>query len=148
MTISFDLDDTLIPGTKTFETETRNVMQRLTGIEKIRKGTIELFKNLRSDGHDIYIYTTSLRSTVSVKLTFLSYGIPVDKVINQQCHDEQLKEHKRRCSKFPPAFGIDIHVDDSPGVEIEGNKFKFKTVLVGESDLNWTEKVIKSVGAG
>ena|SRR5688500_10113104 len=148
MTISFDLDDTLIPGRKTFETETRNVMQRLTGIGKIRKGTIELFKNLRSDGHSIYIYTTSLRSTVSVKITFLSYGIPVDKVINQQCHDEQLKEHKRRCSKFPPAFGIDIHVDDSPGVEIEGNKFKFKTVIIGESDLNWTEKVIKSVGAG
>ena len=148
MTISFDLDDTLIPGRKTFETETRNVMQRLMGIGKIRKGSIELFKNLRSDGHSIYIYTTSLRSTVSVKITFLCYGIPVDKVINQQCHDEQLKGHKRICSKFPPAFGIDIHVDDSPGVEIEGNKFKFKTVIVGESDLNWTEKVIKSVGAG
>ena len=69
-------------------------------------------------------------------------------MINQQCHDETLKEHKTRCSKFPPAFGIDIHVDDSPGVEMEANKFNFKTVIIGESDLNWTEKVLKSVGPG
>ena len=37
MIISFDLDDTLIPGTKTFETEDQNLIQKLTGIERIRK---------------------------------------------------------------------------------------------------------------
>ena len=77
MTISFDLDDTLIPGTKTFETEEQNSMQKLTGIERIRKGTIELFKELRSRGHKIYIYTTSFRPRLKAKLTFLSYGIPL-----------------------------------------------------------------------
>jgi FMN phosphatase YigB (HAD superfamily) len=112
MIISFDLDDTLIPGTKTFDTEDQNLIQKLTGIERIRKGTIELFKELRSRGHNIYIYTTSFRPTIKAKLMFLS-GIPVDRVINQPCHDRELKENKTRCSKFPPAFGIDVHVDDS-----------------------------------
>jgi hypothetical protein len=145
MTISFDLDDTLIPGTKAFETEDRNLIQKLTGIERIRKGTIELFKELRSRGHNIYIYTTSFRPTLKAKLTFLSYGIPVDRVINQQCHDRKLKENKTRCSKFPPAFGIDIHVDDSPGLKIEGDKFNFRTIIIEEKDLAWTDKILKTV---
>ncbi|MBO9699742.1 MAG: hypothetical protein J7604_05985 [Sporocytophaga sp.] len=84
MTISFDLDDTLIPGTKLFETEKRNIFQTLTGQEKIRLGTIALFKELRTRGHTICIYTTSLRSIAGIKLMFYSYGIPVDKIINQQ----------------------------------------------------------------
>ena len=143
MIISFDLDDTIIPGTKTFHTENQNLLQRLTGIEKIRKGTIGLFKQLRSRGHGIYIYTTSFRPTLKTKLTFMSYGIPVDRVINQQCHDRELKETKTRCSKFPPAFGIEIHVDDSLGVRMEGDKFKFKTIIIEENDLNWTEAILK-----
>jgi hypothetical protein len=145
MIISFDLDDTLIPGTKTFETEDQNLLQKLTGIEKIRKGTIELFKELRSRGHGIYIYTTSFRPTLKAKLTFLSYGIPVDKVINQQCHDRELKENRTRCSKFPPAFGIDIHVDDSQGLKIEGAKFNFRTIILDEKDPAWADKILRTV---
>lgn len=145
MIISFDLDDTLIPGTKTFETENQNLIQRLTGIERIRKGTIELFKELKSRGHNIYIYTTSFRPTLKTKLTFLSYGIPVDRVINQQCHDRELKENRTGCSKFPPAFGIDIHVDDSPGLKIEGEKFNFRTIIIDKNDLTWTVKILKAV---
>jgi hypothetical protein len=145
MIISFDLDDTLIPGTKMFATEEQNLIQKLIGIEGIRKGTIELFKELRSRRHSIYIYTTSFRSTFKTKLTFLSYGIPVDKVINQQFHDRELKESKRKCSKFPPAFGIDIHVDDSPGLSIEGERFNFKTIIIDEKDSTWTDKILRTV---
>jgi hypothetical protein len=145
MIISFDLDDTLIPGTKTFETEDQNLLQKLTGIEKIRKGTIQLFKELRTRGHGIYIYTTSFRPTLKAKLTFLSYGIPVDKVINQQCHDRELKENRTKCSKFPPAFGIDIHVDDSQGLKIEGAKFNFRTIILDEKDPAWADKILRTV---
>jgi hypothetical protein len=145
MTISFDLDDTLIPGTKIFETEERNLVQKLIGIERIRKGTIELFKELSVRGHKIYIYTTSFRPELKTKLTFLSYGIPVDRVINQQRHDKELKNNKARCSKFPPAFGIDIHVDDSPGLKMEGEKFKFRTIIIEENNLNWTQTILRVV---
>ena len=143
MTISFDLDDTLIPGTKRFETEKQNFLQRLIGLEKIRLGTIELFRELRTKGHSIYIYTTSFRSTLKIKLTFYSYGIPVDNAINQQKHDRELKENRTRTSKYPPAFNIDFHVDDSLGLRIEGQKFNFKTVIVDENDKNWGQTILK-----
>ena len=145
MTISFDLDDTLIPGTKRFETEKRTIVHRLFGLEKIRSGTIELFKELRTKGHRIYIYTTSFRSTTKIKLTFYSYGIPVDTAINQKRHDRQLRENKTRTSKFPPAFDIDVHVDDSPGLRIEGERFNFKTIIVDEYDKNWGQTILKEL---
>lgn len=68
MTISFDLDDTLIPGQKRFEPEKISLLRRIAGVEPIRKDTILLFKELRSRGHQIYIYTTSFRSLASIKL--------------------------------------------------------------------------------
>jgi hypothetical protein len=145
MTISFDLDDTLIPGTKTFPRENRNLFQKLTGIENIRKGTIHLFKELRSRDHNIYIYTTSFRPELKTKLMFLSYGIPVDRVINQRCHDRVLRENKTRYSKFPPAFGIDLHIDDSPGLQIEGAKHNFRTMIIDENDLTWGDRILESL---
>jgi len=145
MIISFDLDDTIIPGIKTFATEEHNFLQRIAGIEKIRLGTIKLFQELRLQGHSIYIYTTSFRPILKTKFTFYTYGIPVDKVINQKCHDEELKENKGRCSKFLPAFGIDLHVDDSPGLKIEGEKFNFKTIIIKEADKNWTQTILENL---
>lgn len=143
MIISFDLDDTLIPGSKVFETEERNIIQRIAGAERIRKGTIQLFKKLRDRGHKIYIYTTSFRPTLKIRITFLLYGLSVDRIINQQCHDKELNENKNRCSKFPPAFEIDIHIDDSPGLKIEGERFNFKTIIIEENEIDWESKILE-----
>jgi hypothetical protein len=145
MIISFDLDDTLIPGTKKFETEKQTILHRLLGLETIRFGTIDLFKELRNKGHRIYIYTTSFRSTTKIRLMFFFYGIPIDTAINQQRHDKRLGENRRRTSKFPPAFGIDVHIDDSPGVRIEGERFNFKTVIIDEHDTHWEQTILKGL---
>jgi hypothetical protein len=106
---------------------------------------ISLFKILRADGHRIYIYTTSFRSIIKIKLTFYLYGIPVDKVINQRIHNKELRELKTRTSKYPPAFGIDIHIDDLPGVKIEGEKYKFNTVIIDENEINWRNKILNNI---
>lgn len=145
MIISFDLDDTLIPGTKRFHTEKQTIIQRILGVEEIRLGTIELFKTLRGKGYRIYIYTTSFRSATKIKFTFYTYGISVDVAINQQRHDKEMREHKATTSKYPPAFHIDVHVDDSPGLRIEGERSNFRTIIVDENDQNWGQKVLQSL---
>ena len=141
MKISFDLDDTIIPGTKTFETEPQRFIHRLLGIEKIRKGTIELFRTLKDENHNIGIYTTSFRSFIKIKLTFLLYGCAVDFIINQQKHTQAMRKNQKQASKYPPIFGIDIHVDDSLGVAMEGNEYNFQTIIVGENQENWTDYI-------
>ncbi len=144
MIISFDLDDTLISKNK-FQLEKTNFLQRILGIESLRKGTIDLFKELKKQKHQIYIYTTSCRSESRIKGTFCSYGISVDYVINQQKHQKKSSKTNIRCSKFPPMFHIDIHVDDSIGVEMEGQKFGFKTIIISEIDENWTQTILSKI---
>lgn len=145
MIISFDLDDTLIPGMKQFETEKQNWLQRLWGLEKIRLGTKSLFRDLKSEGHQIYIYTTSYRPVSKIGWTFRWYGIPVDTIINRQKHNKHLIEAQRNSSKYPLAFGIDLHLDDSLGVKMEGEKYNFRTLIIEEDDRNWTWKVLEEV---
>ncbi len=145
MKISFDLDDTLILGTKRFEAEKQNILQRLLGLEMIRFGTVELFNELRSKGHTIYIYTSSFRPELKTKFMFYSYGIPVNKVINQKKHDKVLGKNRNRSSKYPPAFGIDLHIDDSPGLKIEGEMFNFETIIIDENDRNWVQTILQTL---
>ena len=109
MIISFDLDDTLIPTSFKFKVERQNFLQRIFKIEKIRKGSLVLFNELKRKKIKIYIYTTSYRSKLRIKTMFLSYGLNVGKIINQQEHNKLVKIS---CSKYLPKFNIDIHVDD------------------------------------
>ncbi len=145
MKISFDLDDTIIPGSKKFETEQQNLIHKIFSIEKIRKGTITLFKELKQKNYSVGIYTTSYRSGYKIKLTFLLYGFNVDFIINQQKHLVEIKKTNIYSSKYPPMFYIKLHVDDSVGVETEGNQHDFKTIIVSETSLSWTENVKKQI---
>lgn len=144
MKISFDLDDTLIAKNK-FTLEKINLFHKLFGIERIRKGTIDLFRILKKQKHKIYIYTTSYRSKWRIKWIFYSYGISVDCIINQQKHLRKIKKLDFKCSKFPPMFNIDIHIDDSLGVKMEGEKYGFKTIIISEKDEDWTQTILKSI---
>lgn len=127
MIISFDLDDTLISKNK-FRLEKPILFQRLFGLECIRLGTVDLFKKLKNEKHKIYIY-----------------GVSVDYIINQQKHQRKIKNLDFNCSKFPPMFHIDIHIDDSQGVKMEGEKYGFKTIIISETDENWTQTILKSI---
>jgi len=142
MIISFDLDDTLIPTTKKFQTEPRTILQRLLGIEELRTGTIATMRACRSKGYKIYIYTTSLRSVSRIRWTFYTYGIRIDRIINHRVHEKTMSRHHANTSKYPPAFNIDIHVDDSAGVEIEGRRFGFRTIIVSNNDTNWAADIL------
>jgi hypothetical protein len=48
-------------------------------------------------------------------------------------------------SKYPPAFGFDVHVDDSRGVGIEGERHGFKTIIVAVDDKNWDNSILKEI---
>ena len=93
--------------------------------EPLRQGTRLLFRELRRRGFSIWIYTTSVRTPFQIRLWLILHGIRVDGVINEERHRTQLAGRKfaRMPSKYLPAFGIDLHVDDSEGVKMEGEDF-------------------------
>lgn len=142
MTISFDLDGTLIPFQKDdFPTEKRQWWQRLLGIELIRKGAVSYVKKLRKEGHRVGIYTTSHRSPIWIFFQLLTYEVRVDFIVNESLNRRTLKNHQIRSSKHPPSFNIDLHIDDQKGVEMEAFKFNFKTLIIHTKDLNWTRDI-------
>lgn len=145
MIISFDLDDTLIPGMKQFPVERKSILSRLISRESIREGTVRLMKQLRQDNHQLYVYTTSYRSPAYIRRLFWSYGIRLDKVINKSIHDKTLGKTAGSISKYPPAFNIDVHIDDSPGVAIEGERHHFNTIIVAEQDSDWTAILLQQL---
>lgn len=147
MNISFDLDSTLIPNGKEFETEKRSGIAKFFGIEKIRKGTRELMFDLKKDGHKIHIYTTSFRSKNKIRQTLKYYGIKVDRVVNQKQNQTELKKRNLNVSKFPTAFGFDVHIDDSKGVGIESERHNFKTIIIDPSEKEWIEIIKREIKA-
>jgi hypothetical protein len=145
MRISFDLDDTLIcyqPGARC-EPGLAWYWRLLGGNEPLRRGTRDLMRRLREQGWEIWIYTTSYRDPNSVRWWLWCHGVRVKRVINQRVHDAALRRtiHDYPPSKNPAAFGIDLHVDDSVGVRMEGEKHGFEVVVVHPEDEAWAEVV-------
>jgi hypothetical protein len=55
--------------------------------------------------------------------------------------------HGTSPTKRPHAFGIELHVDDSEGVRIEGEQYGFTVCVVAPSATDWVEQVLVAVDA-
>lgn len=149
MRISFDIDDTIachFLHNKAEQSRLPNVVHRWLG-EPLRSGTRELIRELRRRGCSIWIYTSSGRTPSYIRRWLLLYGVHIDGVVNSARHGHALKVHGflNSPSKFPPAFGIDLHVDDSEGVQSEGYDHGFRVVVVRPDDDDWAQQVLDAV---
>src|SRR5262245_1212584 len=150
MRISFDLDDTLIcyQGSVPYETPLRWPASWLVRDEPLRAGARSLVGELWRRGWEVWVYTTSLRDPLSVRIWLWLHGVRVARVINQDVHDAHFRRHpthRHVPSKNPAAFGIALHVDDSDGVRMEGDLHGFRVVVLDPNDLDWTNKVLAAV---
>lgn len=146
MRISFDLDDTLIcyGGDVPCEPRLSWLLRLFIHDEPLRRGTTQLARDLHSRGHELWIYTTSYRRPFAVKCWMRAHGIRVARVVNQSEHMKRFG-HGAAPSKNPAAFGIDVHVDDSPGVAIEGERHGFQVVVVDRSSADWVGRILHAV---
>jgi hypothetical protein len=151
MRIAFDLDDTLIPSARgLFPVEQpRGFFGRLFAAEGLRRGTMRLMGALARGHFDLWVYTTSLRTPHYIRRLFRCYGVRLGGAINSNEHWRWLQQQPpaRRCSKYPPAFHIDLLVDDSEGVWLEGQAHGFKVVHVKPDDADWSRTVLAEVNA-
>lgn len=143
MRISFDVDDTLVCDPSTPAEPPLSWPYRWFYPEPLRQGAPALMHTLLRDRHELWIYTTSHRGERYLKGWFRTWGVRLGGVVNQSVHERVVG--RRGPSKFPPAFGIDLHVDDSEGVREEGLKHRFAVVVVSPSDLDWAAKVQEGV---
>lgn len=132
--ISFDLDGLLVPLADEFPVEPRGTLARWIGIEPLRQGACRLFRELQASGYGTHVYTTSLRPPWKIRLTLWYYGIRVGRIVTELHARPCLQALGAAVSKYPPAFGFDLHVDDSPGVRAEGRRLGFRSLAVGPDE--------------
>lgn len=140
MKVAFDLDGTLIRSNYDFQTEKpqKKLFAKLFKIQELRIGTTEIFEYCKQQNWETWIYTTSTRSTFRIRILFWLYNIHLNGIVNQQIHNKKVKVES---SKYPPNFGIDVIVDDSEGVKIEGERYNFETIWVKSENENWVAEV-------
>jgi hypothetical protein len=143
MRISFDIDDTLVCDPSVPTEQMVPWWRRWWYPELIRCGTKGLMQELLAGGHQLWIYTTSYRPERYLRGWFRSFGIPIFGVVNQPRHERVVG--RQGPSKYPPAFGIDLHVDDSEGVAEEGMQHRFSVVVIPPTDLDWVARVREAV---
>ena len=140
MRIAFDLDGMLIPAPGSqMAVEPLGLLPRLVSGEKIRADAPALLAGLRRGGHEIWLYTTSYRGPARLRAWFAAFGVRLAGVINQARHDAVVP--RALSSKYPPAFGIDLLVDDAEGVALEGRRHGFAVLQVAEHDAAWCSRV-------
>lgn len=113
----------------------------------LRQGATRLFAELRARSCEVWIYTTSFREPRSISRWLWAYDCGVDGVVNQQRHDHEHRNHPKGSvpTKNPATFGIQLHVDDSDGVLVEGTKHGFSVVVVSQDDTGWVETILSRV---
>jgi hypothetical protein len=143
MRISFDVDDTLVCGPSVPTEQFVPWWRRWWYPELLRCGTRALMQELILRRSELWIYTTSYRPARYLRRWFAAFGVRISGVINQYRHEQVVGRHGP--SKYPPAFGIDLHIDDSEGVAEEGRKHRFQVVVVSPADPNWAVRVLAAV---
>jgi hypothetical protein len=73
--------------------------------------------------------------------------VRVDDVINGPKHIQCFGAASSP-SKRPHAFKIALHIDNSPGVAIEGERHGFNVCVIDPSDNDWADKVLNAVERG
>lgn len=148
MRVSFDLDDTLFVDPEKFKTE-KALLFPLNMIfrERLRYGTVSLFKYLRERGIETWIYTTSFRSERYIRGLFFCYGIRLCEIVNGERHATEVQKNSQEGlpSKYPSKYRIDLHIDDDMSVKQNGDTYGFKVIIVGGDDEMWTEKIIAKI---
>jgi hypothetical protein len=119
------------------------LITKVFGIESLREGTCEIIKYFQGQGEEVWIYTTSFRNKTYIRLLFLLHGINIKGVINQTVYNQAIKKgiDFPRCSKYPPAFGIDLLIDDQEGVKIESERYRYTMIWVKPEEEDWVAKI-------
>jgi len=146
MRVAFDLDNTLIRNDFNFPLALAQwpFLQKLLQTESLRLGVRELFAFCQNRGWEVWIYTTSYRSPLYIRKMLWVYGLRADGIVNQTRHTQQVRV---KSTKHPPTFGIQVVLDDSRGVQVEGERFGFSVIQIDPQDAGWVETVQSQLAA-
>ncbi len=145
MRIAFDLDGTLIEEcTSQFRLEPTGRLARMIVRSKVRKGTRTLFRRLRREGHQIWLYTFSPLPAWRLRLWFVLMGMPLNGVVDLATHERVTGGVG---SKQPASFQIDLLIDNEREIVRRVLRQGQLAFHIWEGDAAWTETVLDGIAA-
>ena len=134
--ISFDLDGTLLCKENAPHSD-RDLPPLVSHsrTEFLRRGVAPILRAWASEGVQLWIYTESLRGRSPVLAWFAALQIPIAGMVNRQLHEAEWQRRgaPNPCPrKFPPWFGISVHVDNDPEIQREGLALGYRVILVSQ----------------
>jgi len=146
MRISFDLDDTLFVNKDIVKVEKElGFPYKYFYQERLRYGAIDLLKKIIENNIDLWIYTTSFRSSAYIKNYFKGYGIKIKSknIVNGDRHMKEVQGNRNEIlpSKYPVKYKIDLHIDDDISVKQNGDIYGFKVFLINDNMTNWADEI-------
>ncbi|MBR2281248.1 MAG: HAD family hydrolase [Spirochaetales bacterium] len=145
MRVSFDLDEVIFVSPEDHKTEPplRFPFNRIFR-ERVRLGAPALVKELRSQGYEVWVYTSSYRSTRYIRRLFRLYGMRLDGIVNAQRHNREVQGNRTEPmpTKMPSHYRISLHIDDESVFAAYGKEYGFDVFPLKAQDDDWAEKVI------
>ena len=146
MIVSFDLDEVLFVDPAKLETEPplKFPYNRLFP-ERLRKGTVQLIRNLQAQGFKVWVYTSSYRTETYIRSLFRLYHVQFDEIVNGKRHEREVQGDRARRlpMKLPSHYRIGLHIDDEQALIQNAREYGFRALRVCEPDPAWAEKVIQ-----
>ncbi len=149
MRISFDLDEVLFVDPATHKIEPKPVFPLdVIFRERLRLGTPDLINRLQREGYEVWVYTSSFRSEIYIRLLFLYYGIRFDGIVNGNRHLAEVQKNKSTTlpQKVPSHYRISLHIDDEMVICSYGKEFGYEAYHLDAQDDEWVEKILKKAG--
>ena len=145
MRVSFDLDEVLFVSPQTHKTEPAPIfpLNRIFR-ERLRLGAPALIRALQGLGYEVWVYTSSYRTTRYIQTLFALYGVRFDGIVNAQRHLREVQRDHGTVlpQKLPNRYRISLHVDDETVVCSYGREFGFHAYHLDAEDEDWKEKII------
>ena len=145
--VSFDLDETLFvnPAAVPTEPELKFPYNRLYK-DRLRKGAVELLREINNSDTELWIYTTSNRTDRYINGICRHYGIRIDSIVNAARHEAAAAKGRANFpSKYPSVFQIDLHVDDERSVYENGVAYGFRVYRITNDDAEWADNLRKEM---
>ena len=86
-----------MPGSA-IATEPRRLLPWLISRDPIRQGAPTPLRQLRDEGHELWVYTTSSRGPIRLGLRFLAtFRVQLDGIVNSAPHSAVMAQHAIGC---------------------------------------------------
>lgn len=116
--------------------------------ERLRYGVPALFRYLKTNGYDIWVYTAKYYSMEYIQYMFKWYGVQIDNIITgtSRKHKVDAEERKKLEALAAHQYAHTIHLDVSSLVRVDSATKTYEEFALTGNPQTWSKEIMEIVG--